>query len=244
MKKFKKIVITIISIIAVLLIAAATYVHFSTYQPSSVAQQAAKSSQTIDNATVFKAKHNKMTVIFYTGAMVQPNSYSIWAKQVANAGYTVKIVHFPLNMAFFNTNAADKLAGKNENYVVGGHSLGGAMASRYGHNSHNKNLRGIFLLGAYADEKGRLDKTNLDVLSITATNDKVLNWKNYQANKKYLPKNTEYKSIQCGTHGGFGSYGHQKGDGKATISNHTQQNEVAHLLINWLNKVNKKNIPS
>lgn len=244
MKKFKKIVITIISIIAVLLIAAATYVHFSTYQPSSVAQQAAKSSQTIDNATVFKAKHNKMTVIFYTGAMVQPNSYSIWAKQVANAGYTVKIMHFPLNMAFFNTNAADKLAGKNENYVVGGHSLGGAMASRYGHNSHNKNLRGIFLLGAYADEKGRLDKTNLDVLSITATNDKVLNWKNYQANKKYLPKNTEYKSIQGGTHGGFGSYGHQKGDGKATISNHTQQNEVAHLLINWLNKVNKKNIPS
>ena len=244
MKKFKKIVITIISIIAVLLIAAATYVHFSTYQPSSVAQQAAKSSQTIDNATVFKAKHNKMTVIFYTGAMVQPNSYSIWAKQVANAGYTVKIVHFPLNMAFFNTNAADKLAGKNENYVVGGHSLGGAMASRYGHNSHNKNLRGIFLLGAYADEKGRLDKTDLDVLSITATNDKVLNWTNYQANKKYLPKNTEYKSIQGGNHGGFGSYGHQKGDGKATISNHTQQNEVAHLLINWLNKVNKKNIPS
>lgn len=244
MKKFKKIVITIISIIAVLLIAAATYVHFSTYQPSSVAQQAAKSSQTIDNATVFKAKHNKMTVIFYTGAMVQPNSYSIWAKQVANAGYTVKIMHFPLNMAFFNTNAADKLAGKNENYVVGGHSLGGAMASRYGHNSHNKNLRGIFLLGAYADEKGRLDKTYLDVLSVTATNDKVLNWKNYQANKKYLPKNTEYKSIQGGNHGGFGSYGHQKGDGKATISNHTQQNEVAHLLINWLNKVNKKNIPS
>ena len=239
MKKFKKIVITIISTIAVLLIAAATYVHFSTYRPSSVAQQAAKSSQTIDNATVFKAKHNKMTVIFYTGAMVQPNSYSIWAKQVANAGYTVKIMHFPLNMAFFNTNAADKLAGKNEYYVVGGHSLGGAIASRYGHNSHNNHLRGIFLLGAYADEKGRLDKTDLDVLSITATNDKVLNWKNYQANKKYLPKNTEYKSIQGGNHGGFGSYGHQKGDGKATISNHTQQSEVAHLLINWLNKVNK-----
>ena len=239
MKKIKKIVITIISIIAVLLIVAATYVHFSTYQPSSAAQQAAKSSQTIDNATVFKAKHNKMTVIFYTGAMVQPNSYSIWAKQVANAGYSVKIVHFPLNMAFFNTNAADKLAGKNENYVVGGHSLGGAMASRYGHNSHNKNLRGIFLLGAYADEKERLDKTDLDVLSITATNDKVLNWKNYQANKKYLPKNTEFESIQGGNHGGFGSYGHQKGDGEATISNDTQQNEVAHLLINWLNKINK-----
>ncbi|QNQ82230.1 alpha/beta hydrolase [Lactobacillus sp. PV012] len=239
MKTFKKIIITVISIIAIILIAAATYIHFSTYQPSAAAQQAAKSSQVINKATVFKAKHNKMTVIFYTGAMVKPDSYSIWAKQVAQAGYTVKIVHFPLNMAFFNQNAADNLAGKNKNYVVGGHSLGGAMASRYAHNSHNKHLRGLFLLGAYADEKGRLDKTNLDVLSITATNDKVLNWKNYEVNKKYLPTNTKFASIKGGNHAGFGSYGKQKGDGNTTISNATQQKEVANLLIKWLDKVKK-----
>ena len=239
MKKAKKVIIFIISIIAILLVAAAGWLHFSTYHPSYTAQKVAQTANQTNKATVFKARHNKMTVIFYTGALVEPDSYSIWAKQVANAGYTVKIVHFPLNLAFFNVNAADKLAGKNKNYVVGGHSLGGAMASRYGHGSHNKYLRGIFLLGAYADEKGRLDKTNLDVLSITASHDKVLNWQKYQTNKKYLPKNTSYQTIKGGNHGGFGSYGHQKGDGQATISNANQQKQVAHLLINWLNKVSK-----
>ncbi|GBG04932.1 alpha/beta hydrolase [Lactobacillus rodentium] len=239
MKKAKKVIIVIISIIAILLIAAAGWLHFSTYHPSSAAQKVAQTASQTNKVTVFKARHNKMTVIFYTGALVEPDSYSIWAKQVANAGYTVKVVHFPLNLAFFNVNAADKLAGKNKNYVVGGHSLGGAMASRYGHGSHNKYLRGIFLLGAYADEKGRLDKTNLDVLSITASHDKVLNWQKYQTNKKYLPKNTSYQTIKGGNHGNFGSYGQQKGDGHATISNANQQKQVASLLINWLNKVSK-----
>ncbi|QNQ81137.1 alpha/beta hydrolase [Lactobacillus sp. PV034] len=239
MNKVKKIIIGIISTIAVLLVVAAGWVHFSTYRPSASAQRVARSAQHVDNTTIFPAKHNKMTVIFYTGALVAPDSYSIWAKQVAAAGYSVKIVHFPLNMAFFNVNAADKLAGKNNNYVVGGHSLGGAMASRYAHNTHNKHLRGIFLLGAYADEKGRLDKTNLNVLSITASHDKVLNWQKYQANKKYLPKTTSYQTIKGGNHGGFGSYGQQKGDGQATISNANQQKQVASLLINWLNKVSK-----
>lgn len=237
MKKAKKIIISLISIVAILLIIMATYVHFSTYQPSQSAQQAALTSTQTKNATVFKAKHNKMTVIFYTGALVAPNSYSIWAKQVAQAGYTVKIVHFPLNMAFFNQNAADSLVSKKQNYVVGGHSLGGAMATRYGHQNHNSHLRGIFLLGAYADEKGRLDKTNLDVLSVNASKDKVLNWQKYNANKKYLPPSTKYHTIVGGNHAGFGSYGKQKGDGIATISNDTQQKEVATLLINWLNKI-------
>lgn len=243
MNKAKKIIIAIISTIAILLVVAAGWVHFSTYHPSPAAQHVARNAEHVNNTSTFAAKHNKMTVIFYTGALVEPDSYSIWAKQVANAGYTVKIVHFPLNMAFFNVNAADKLAGKNKNYVVGGHSLGGAMASRYAHNTHNKSLRGIFLLGAYADEKGRLDKTNLDVLSITASHDKVLNWQKYQANKKYLPKTTSYQTIKGGNHGGFGSYGQQKGDGQATISNAQQQREIARLLINWLNQMNKNSTP-
>lgn len=237
MKKAKKIIIAIISVIVVLFVIAAGWLKTSTYHPTTSAQTFARTASHDNHATTFKAKHNKMTVIFYPGALVEPDSYSIWAHQVANAGYTVKIVHFPLNLAIFDVNAADKLAGKGHNYVIGGHSLGGAMASRYAHSNNNRHLRGIFFLGAYADEKGRLDKTNLSVLSITANHDKVLNWQKYQANKKYLPENTSYQSIKGGNHGGFGSYGHQKGDGQATISNANQQKQIASLLIRWLNSV-------
>lgn len=237
MKKFKKFLIWFIGIILVLLIGLSAYVHFSTYQPSADAKIAAKNATHTNNVTVFKAKKNKMTVIFYSGALVAPDSYSIWAQKVAKAGYTVKIVHFPFNMAFLNMNAAKSLVKQNEKYVIGGHSLGGAMAARYAHNNQTKNLKGLFLLGAYADKKGRLDRSNLQVLAITATHDGVLNWKNYNSDKKYLPKNTTYKSIQGGNHGGFGSYGSQKGDKKSSISNQKQQDIVADLLINWLNKV-------
>ncbi|RVU70804.1 MULTISPECIES: alpha/beta hydrolase [Lactobacillus] len=237
MKKFKKFLIWLVGIILVVLIAGAAYLHFSAYQPSTAANQAVKVAAEDNQETFFKAKQNKLTVIFYPGALVTPNSYAIWAKKVAQAGYTVKIVHFPLNMAFFKVKAADKVVNSNENYVVGGHSLGGAMAARYAHQSDNPHLKGIFFLGAYPDEKGRLDQKKLDVLSITASRDGVLNWSKYRQGKKYLPKTTEYYQIKGGNHGGFGSYGQQKGDRKATISNGRQQTIIAKKLIAWLRKI-------
>lgn len=237
MKKFKKILVWLIGVIIVVLIAGATYLHFATYQPTSSAERAAQTADITRNTTTFKAKHNKMTVIFYPGALVTPNSYSIWAKQVAENGFTVKIVHFPLNMAFFNMNAASSLVSEKEKYVIGGHSLGGAMAARYAHNHNGKNLKGVFFLGAYADEKGRLDKTDLAVLSLTGSRDGVLNWEKYNSDRQYLPKNTKYVTIQGGNHGNFGSYGQQKGDKKATISNVQQQKIIAKQLAEWLQSI-------
>lgn len=237
MKKIKKILIWLVSIILVILIAGAAYLHFSAYQPSSSANQAVHIAKQDNKETFFKAKHSKLTVVFYPGALVAPNSYSIWAKKVAQAGYTVKIAHFPLNMALFKIKAADQLIGSNEKYVVGGHSLGGAMAARYANQTKKKNMQGIFFLAAYPDEKGRLDHKDLAALSITATCDGVLNWKKYREGKKYLPANTTYDSIAGGNHGGFGSYGQQKGDKKATISNAKQQEIIADDLIKWLKKI-------
>lgn len=239
MKKTKKIFLWILGILAVLVIASGTYIHFHTYNPTSSAQIAAKSAKEDNKTTTFTAKNNKMTVIFYTGALVKPDSYSIWAKQVAKNGYTVKIVHFPLNLAILNQNAAPNLVSKKQDFVIGGHSLGGAMATRFANNYHDKNLKGVFLLGAYADQKGRLDKTNLPVLSLTANRDNVLNWKKYNDNKKYLPKDTKYVTIKGGNHGGFGSYGHQKGDKTATISNKEQQKIIAYQITKWLNQIKK-----
>lgn len=211
--------------------------HFSTYQPSSSANQAAQVAQQDNKVTTFKAKHSKLAVVFYPGALVTPNSYLIWAKTVAQAGYTVKIAHFPLNMALFKTKAADQLIEAKQKYVISGHSLGSAMAARYANQSKNKNLQGVFFLAAYPDEKGRLDHKNLVALSITASRDGVLNRSKYRQGKKYLPRDTKYESIAGGNHGNFGSYGQQNGDRKATISNAKQQEIIANDLINWLKKI-------
>lgn len=237
-RKLKIGLLTLITIIIVAMAGGAAYLHFNSYQPSSAANVAVKSAQVTNQVTTFKSHgKSKMTVVFYPGAMVTPNSYAIWAKQVAAAGYTVKIVHFPLNMAFFKLKAADSVLSKNEQYVVGGHSLGGAMAARYAHQSTNRHLKGVFFLTAYADEKGRLDSKNYPALSITASRDGVLNWNHYNHDRQYLPKQTTYVTIKGGNHGGFGSYGCQKGDQSATISNQQQQKLVARNIIAWLAKI-------
>nr|WP_283593938.1 alpha/beta hydrolase [Lactobacillus gallinarum] len=49
--------------------------------------------------------------------------------------------------------------------------------------------------------------------------------------------NTSYKSISGGNDGDFGSYGQQKGDKKAKISNARQQKIIARDLIKWLKKI-------
>lgn len=236
--KGKKRLLITLSAILLIFLAASGYWQASHYQASPAAKEAAKVAVTSKQETTFKSKgQSKMTVVFYPGALVDPDAYSIWAKKLANAGYTVKIAHFPLDMAVLKAKAADSMTGKKEKFVIGGHSMGGAMAARYASQSTKKKLKGIFFLAAYADQKGRLDDKTFPALSITASQDGVLNWKNYQKGKKYLPKSTTFVSIKGGNHAGFGSYGDQRGDKKASISNQKQQRLIAQALIKWLRKI-------
>lgn len=234
MKKFKRwllgSLIVLLAICSIILL----IVKNKEYQPSNTAQQASSTSTVIDNTIKFSGDDSKPMVIFYPGALVEPKSYSIWAQKVAQAGFSVYIVRFPLDLAVLNANAAKKIQ-KNHQYIIGGHSLGGTMASRYAKNNSQK-LLGVFFLASYPEKKGDLHETNVPVLSLTATKDGVLNYTNYQKAKKLLPNNTIYEQISGGNHAGFGSYGKQSGDNSATISNVKQQNIISKLLINWLNK--------
>lgn len=68
-----------------------------------------------------------------SGALVDNKSYSIWANKLAKAGYTVYLIKEPLNLAVFNPDKASSIIKTNKinNYVVGGHSLGGVITSRF-----------------------------------------------------------------------------------------------------------------
>ncbi|MDT6951906.1 alpha/beta hydrolase [Companilactobacillus alimentarius] len=234
MKKIYKWLLGIVATILILLIASIAVVKNKEYQPTASAVNASKVATTTNGITKFSGNSQNPSIIFYPGALVEPKSYNIWAKKVSEAGFNVYIVRFPLDLAVLKTNAADKIT-KKSGYVIGGHSLGGTMASRYAHN-HQKNLKGVFFLASYPEKKGNLQKTSVPVLSITATQDGVLQHKNYQKAKKFLPDKTIYTSISGGNHAGFGSYGTQKGDRQASISNQKQQNIISQLLINWLNQ--------
>lgn len=142
----------------------------------------------------------------------------------------------PLNLAVFGKNRAADIIDEapDEKFVIGGHSLGGVMSSRFAHDNE-KEIEGAFFLASYPDKKGSLKNAPFPALSITATNDDVLNQDSYNKNKKYLPKDATFVSIKGGNHAQFGSYGEQHGDGKATISGPEQTDQVANALITWLN---------
>ncbi|MBV6552676.1 alpha/beta hydrolase, partial [Acinetobacter soli] len=55
----------------------------------------------------------------------------------------------------------------------------------------------------------------------------------------YLPDSAIFETISGGNHAGFGSYGSQRGDGSATISNEEQQQQIAEKLTQWLDNLDK-----
>jgi dienelactone hydrolase len=164
MKKIQKITLWVISI---LLTAAFICIKTSTYHPTERANTIGQEAEKKDGALLFKGKPDKPSLIFYQGAFVENASYSIWASKVAKAGYSVYLLKEPLNLAVLSPNKAESII-RDENisdYVVGGHSLGGVMASRFAEkNQDNSALKGVFFLASYPDEKGSLKDFRGNVL--------------------------------------------------------------------------------
>ncbi|WP_125709726.1 alpha/beta fold hydrolase [Lacticaseibacillus porcinae] len=233
MKKFKRWLIGIIVVILVALIGGQLYLKSAAHAPTPSAATAQKQATTKNGVLYFGKRSAKLTIVMYPGALVDPGAYSIWASQVAKAGYRVAIVSFPDDLAVLKPNAASQVVKSGHPYVIGGHSLGGVMASRYAA-KHKQNLKGVFFLASYPDAKGKLTG-NLPVLSLTASRDGVLNFDAWRKAKKNLPTaTTTYKQLQGGNHAGFGSYGKQSGDRTATTTNQVQQQWIATQLTTWL----------
>ncbi|MBF2386840.1 alpha/beta hydrolase [Listeria welshimeri] len=218
------------------------YFYFNS-EPSNVAEDAANSTKTVDvleenDILVFTPRKSDagLSVILYPGAFVDALSYAPLANNLASSGFKTYVVEMPLNLAVFGKNRAADIIDEapDEKFVIGGHSLGGVMASRFAHENNNE-IEGVFFLASYPDKKGSLKNASFPAISITATKDNVLNKEAYNKNKKYLPKDTTFVSIEGGNHGQFGSYGEQHGDGKATIRGTDQTDQVTNALIAWLN---------
>ncbi|MGX7148876.1 alpha/beta hydrolase [Enterococcus ureasiticus] len=239
MKKWQKRLLWFIGVLVALVLVGLFYIKTITYTPTTMALEASQKATDENDVLYFKGKEENPALIFYQGALVESASYSIWAEKVAEAGFSVYLVKQPLNLAVLGQNKAEQVIRSNHltNYVIGGHSLGGVMASRFAAEQDNDDLKGVFFLASYPDEKGSLSKFKGQVLSLTGSKDGVLNWQAYDQAKKYLPEQTVFEEIKGGNHAGFGSYGEQKGDKPAGINNDEQQQEVANLLINWLKTI-------
>ncbi len=172
--------------------------------------------------------------IFYPGGHVNYKAYAPAAYQLAEKGILVTIVPMPLSLAVINPGAAkDVIAAHPEikHWVIGGHSLGGAMAANFAY-SHPEDVSGLVLWAAYPAQNNSLNNSTLPVISIYGSQDGMVT--ELEDSSTLLPPTTEFIVIKGGNHAQMGWYGDQAGDNKATISRNEQQTILINSTWNFI----------
>ncbi|MBM7642571.1 alpha/beta hydrolase [Streptococcus loxodontisalivarius] len=241
MKKRYKYLLISLSLLGLIFLGFTALLFSKTYQASSQAESLVKTAISKDNYLLFEAENPKASVIFYQGALVEEAAYAPMVEQLSQSGINVYLITSPANLPLLQSKSAQKLIEKEKLSTVflAGHSLGGVVASWQVEDSSQ--IKGLILLASYPDQKTDLSKLDLPVLSITASQDKVLNWKNFEAAKSRINSNlSTYVTIQGGNHSGFGTYGQQDGDGKATISQSEQEEQIVAAIISFITNNTEK----
>ena len=172
--------------------------------------------------------------IFYPGGKVEETAYLPYLAGVAEEGYFCALIKSPFRLAILDIGAANRVMEDHpeiENWVVGGHSLGGVAAVEFTPKG-NEVVEGLVLLASYPNSD--ISARDVQVLSITADQDKVLNWEAFENAKGMLPPNTRFITIAGGNHSGFGAYGQQKGDGVPLLIQEEQRAEVVEATADFL----------
>ena len=224
----KKIVICLLTLILVcsagFYIYASDYYHAKDYEVSNI-----KVEQQ-DNYTVYGDTNSKTGLIFYPGGKVEAKAYEPILAGLAEKGICVVLVEMPFNLAVLDSSAADGVINEFtniQNWYIGGHSLGGAMAASYAANYQDK-LKGVVLLAAYPTKE-----LDIPVLSIYGSEDGVLNREKYK-DSIGMAKNLSEIIIDGGNHAQFGNYGEQSGDNKSKISSEKQWNQTTNEILNFI----------
>lgn len=183
----------------------------------------------------FNGPGNSKALIFYQGAKVDEKAYAEILFKLAEQGIDCFVVKMPIRMAILGMNKASKIIKRYRNtytdWYIGGHSLGGAVAAMYAA-SNDDDIKGLVMLAAYST---RPLPEGMKVISLTASNDSVLNWNKYNNYLSNLPNDYVEVNIEGGNHAQFGDYGEQTGDGVATISLVEQHQVVINTILNEFN---------
>lgn len=233
MKRKLKWIIIPLAALAILLCAFLVYTGIY-YHADSASLAAMKTDETVrvnktDYGWFFDGPSEDRLLVFYPGAKVEESAYAPLLRRLGENGIDVCLVSMPFRLAIFGINKAkDVFAQYDYPYrYIGGHSMGGAMASIYAA-EHSGDLNGVILLAAYPSKQ--LDD-HLLLLSVYGSEDGVLNLKKVEEGRQYAPTLSMEYVIQGGNHAQFGNYGKQKGDGEACVSSEEQQETTVEFIV-------------
>ena len=189
-----------------------------------------------EGTIVFAPENAVRGFIFYPGGKVEHTAYIPLLHALSEQGVLTVLVEMPFHLAVLDVNAADGIQAmypEITDWYIGGHSLGGSMAASY-LSSHTDDFAGLVLLGAYSTAD--LSRTDLDVLSVYGSEDRVMNPEKYENTKTNLPDDFTEVVIEGGCHAHFGMYGAQAGDGTPSITNEEQIAKSVEAIVNMMNK--------
>jgi len=170
-------------------------------------------------------------LILYPGAKVPAAGYAPTARAIAEEGYLVVVVPMPLNFAIFGVDAASGVIAAHPDitrWVIGGHSLGGAMAAQYAADNPGA-VTGLALCGAYSASD--LAASGLAASSVYGSLDAAAPKIEDPATQALLPATTVYDRIEGGNHEQCGWYTGQPNDPPATV---TREDQQIRIVTAWL----------
>jgi hypothetical protein len=181
-------------------------------------------------------------IVFYPGARVEPAAYvPNWIPIVAESGVEVVIPRMPLNLAVLGRSRADDVIDATpdiERWFVGGHSLGGAMATSWLGATDDERAVGAILWASYPTGGAGLDeRPALQVLSVGGTRDGLSTPDDLRERRELLPPDAELVFVEGMNHAQFGRYGAQRGDLPPTIDDDEAADELTAVTVAFLERV-------
>lgn len=183
-------------------------------------------------------------LVFICGSGVAAEAYVPLLRPLARSGYPVFIVKLPWRFALLETHrreAVERVGAviarhpRIGAWVVGGHSLGGALACRAVRDASAVS-GGLVLVGTTHPKEDDLSGLAMPVTKIFGSADGVAPAAKVRANQGLLPPHTQWVEIEGGNHVQFGHYGYQLLDGEATISRLRQQEVAREKILEALSR--------
>ena len=186
----------------------------------------------------------RMGLIFFPGALVEPDAYAPMARRLAEAGHRVVIVKLPFRLAptpgyeamVFET-ARDTMAASPGRWAVGGHSRGGMLATRFA-GGYASLLSGLALVATSHPREMDLSRlpSTVPVLKVFGSEDGLASPEEVRQYAPLLPPDTTFVEVQGGDHRQFAYYRYQLMGGRATISLEEQQRQLVDALLAFLGR--------
>lgn len=228
-----------------LLVFAGTVVTYTrsalkSYPPTPAALEALNPSSTVQiqktgyGWTFIPNGRVKGGLAFYPGGLVEPQAYAPPLRKIAEGGYRVALLQVPFNLAVTaQGKARDAIAeAPNLRWAVGGHSLGGVVASNFAQS--NPDARAIVMWSGYPQND--LSALGKPTLLLRGDRDGVVRKERLEQNRPKFPKNTQFVTLPGLDHASFGGYGPQRGDNAATVGKEAGWDLIAKRTLAFLDE--------